>query len=298
VILPKGARFVIWGLKNTRHSHRYIHKGFFETIRRNDAPALWLNDEKNNQSILKEGDIVITAGVACRFLPIVAGAHYILHNVESSISNQVYNKIFLQVSTHDSKGEKMDNSIAMWNSSENTLYQPWGLPEPSSTWLNPAEERVHQENWIGAVWDNHLKQGNKEAIQLYKATLKQNGIKFKRFGGTRSISLEGLSSTTSLYKVNQSAIGAAIVGNWQKKNGYVPCRAFKNIASGAVPISNSNLTRIFGDAYLHSDSIDELVEIALNLNAAEIAERSKSCKEVLPLYSYEASLERILSVLL
>ncbi len=298
MFLPKNKRFIIWGLQNTRHSHRYIHKGFFDTIKRNDLPVLWLDDNKKNQSVLKEGDIVITAGVACKFLPILAGAHYILHNVESSISNQIYNKIILQVSTHDSNGEKMDNSIAMWNSSENTLYQPWGLPEPSSTWLKPLKERSSKENWIGAVWDNHLKQGNIDAINLYKASLKQNGIKFKRFGGTRSISLDGFSSRKSLDKVNKSAIGAAIVGNWQKKNGYIPCRAFKNIASGAVPISNSNLIRIFGDAYLHSDSIDELVELALNLKASEITARSESCKEVLPLYSYEASIERILSVLL
>lgn len=298
MVLPGSKRFIIWGLRNTRHSHRYIHKGFFETIKRNELSVYWLDDKKQNQSIVKEGDVVITAGVACRFLPVVKGAYYVLHNVESSKSNQISNKIFLQVLTHDSKGQKIGNSVATWSSSENTLYQPWGLPEPPNFWLNPPRERTNKENWIGAVWDNELKQGNKDVIHLYMASLKQNGIKFKRFGGTRSISLGGLSSTKALQKVNQSAIGAAIVGDWQKKNGYVPCRAFKNIASGAVPISNSNLTSIFGDAYLHADSIVELVELALNLKRYEIVERSESCKELLPLYSYEASLDRILSVLL
>lgn len=298
MVLPSSNRFVIWGLQNTRHSHRYIHQGFFETIKRHDTSVLWLDDNMSNQSLVKKDDIVLAAGVACRFLPVVTGAHYVLHNVETFLCNQIPNKIFLQVLTKDSKGEKMGNSSAMWSSSENTLYQPWGLPESSRSWLNPSSERTHKENWIGAVWDNEFKQGNKDIIHLYKASLKQKGIKFKRLGGTRSISIGGLSSTKSLHLVNQSAIGAAIVGDWQKKNGYVPCRAFKNIASGAVPISNSNLISIFGDGYLHSDSIDELVELALSLKPSEIAARSKSCKEVLPLYSYEASLKRIFSVLL
>ena len=295
-MLDPTSHFVIWGLNDVRHSHRYIHQGFYQTLARMGHKVDWVSDSTRNRKIVEDGSIVIACGVAAEHLPMRLTARYVLHNFDSE-SHLSLNHIKLQVLTNDSQGVSVDDSHAKWDKARNTLYQPWGLPEPKEYWLSASQAKSSRENWIGAIWDNEQHQGNSLQIAEYKASLEEHGLSFKRLGGTRSFSKNGLTSQKAFDYVNTSPIGAAILGKWQKDNGYVPCRAFKNIASGAVPISNSNLIRIFGDAYLYSDSIVELVEIALNLNTAEIAARSESCKEVLPLYPYEASLERILSVL-
>jgi hypothetical protein len=291
-----GERFIIWGLRNSRHSHRYIHKGYFETLRRLNVEALWLDDLEKNRESIRSGDFVLAAGVACNYLPISHKVKYVLHNVDNPNFQEVAKKLNLQVFTTDSRGEKIDETIALWDQKEKTLYQPWGLPEPREDWLTPQRSKSKKENWIGAIWDNELHQGNREQLAIYAATLKIHGIRFKRLGGTRSISIEGLSSRNSFDKVNQSAIGAAVVGEWQKKSGYIPCRAFKNIAAGAIPISNANMTHVFGSDYIHISDLEELVEYSLGLDLRQIRIKSESCKKMLEGYSYESALNRIVSL--
>ena len=291
-------RVVIWGLQNTRHSHRYIHKGFYDTLRRSSIEVLWLDDCEKSREFIRSGDFVIAAGVACKFLPVNPKVYYVLHNVDNPNFQEVKTKINLQVFTNDSKGKMVDESIALWDMQTKTLYQPWGLPEPKNYWLNPSELKSKYENWIGAIWDNDLHQGNRVQLEKYISALKSKNIRFKRLGGTRSITKDGLSSKKSFKKVNQSPIGAAIVGQWQVTNGYVPCRAFKNVAAGAIPISNSDMTHIFGHDYLHIPDIEELVEVSLGISLNQINMKSRSCKEMLEAYSYERALSRMANLAL
>jgi len=291
-----GTRFVIWGLRSSRHSHRYIHKGFFDTLKRLNVEVLWLDDVEKNREFIRPGDFVLAAGVACSFLPRSQKIKYVLHNVDDPNFQDSGNTINLQVVTSDSIGEKIDETISLWDEKKKTLYQPWGLPEPREDWLTPKNFKSKKENWIGAIWDNELHQGNREQLALYVSKLKVNDIKFRRLGGTRSISKNGLSSRKAFEKVNQSRIGAAIVGDWQKKSGYIPCRAFKNIAAGAIPISNANMTHVFGSGYLHIPDLEELVEYSLGLDYDEISMRSESCKETLAGYSFERALIRMVTV--
>jgi hypothetical protein len=295
--LPSNARFVIWGFARVRHSHRYIHRGFYETLRELGRDVIWVDDQIENQELVKSGDILITVGIQCKYLPIKPNVHYVLHNVPSEISENIKSHVKLQVFTRDAYGVRIDETISLWSEGDRTLYQPWGIPEPSNYWLPPSIKPSNHENWVGSVWNNTLNQGNKEEISKYASLLRQRGIKFKKMGGTRTYSREGLSSLKSFKKVNESTIGAAIVGRWQQESGYVPCRAFKNVAAGAIPISNSNFTNVFGDSYLFAGNLENLIEIARDINPLEFKERSENCKEVLDKYSYKSGLNRIISTL-
>ena len=122
-------------------------------------------------------------------------------------------------------------------------------------------------------------------------------IKFKKVGGTRGISQGGLSSERAFNLVNTSPIGAAIVGTWQSLNRYIPCRAFKNIAAGAIPISNANFSHVFGDSYIHEESLPKLVDTAINMKFDTRKELNAACKEKLVSYSYQRAFSRMLEVL-
>lgn len=52
-------RIVIWGLRKKYHTHRYIHKAFYENAKKLGYEVAWLEDEKNNAKLIKPGDLII-----------------------------------------------------------------------------------------------------------------------------------------------------------------------------------------------------------------------------------------------
>jgi hypothetical protein len=298
VSLNYHTKIVIWGLPNTRHSHRYIHKGFYETFRQLGMDVQWVMDSKNSESAITKGSLVIAVGFASKFLPIRENAHYVLHNFDINSSSKFKKHIKLQVSASGSTGSNIDDSIAKWDEKSRTLYQPWGLPEPAKDWLAPTKALGKKEYWIGAVWNNQLQQGNTKEIHKYQEALKKEGLKFRKVGGTRGFSRNGINSKKAFRLVNKSPIGATVLGNWQKTHGYIPCRAFKNVAAGGLPISNADLRSVFGDSYLFADSVEEIVAVSNEIDYKNKLELNTATKDKLQLYTYERAIQRMIDVLL
>lgn len=289
--------YVIWGLKNTRHSHRYIHQGFFEALKFKGEEVVWVEDYTANQKVINRNSLIIAVGFKSQNLPVIKNAKYVLHNFQNISKFSDNNYLQLQVFTSAAIGMQIDETVARWDKTTNTLYQPWGLSENENLWLTPQLERKKTEYWVGSIWNNNLNQGNSYIIENYQKILNAHDVKFERVGGTRSLTKAGIKPQKALNLVNRSAIGASIVGNWQNEQKYIPCRSFKNIAAGALPISNSNLQFIFGDAYLYFPDLSELVDYSSNSNFNERIDRSNSCKKILKQYSYLRNIERILKVI-
>ena len=290
-------RVVIWGLRSVRHSHRYIHSGFYDAFQRLGHETYWVDDSKESQKLLSPGTIVIAVNVASKYLIKKKLVKYVLHNLEPESLNLDSNYLKLQVYTCNSTGEILETPVARYDQKSKTLYQPWGIANPSQNWLMRQETRSTSEFWIGAVWQNNLGQGNQDEIELYKKVLKSHGIKFRKRGGTRWFTREGISENQSLNLVNQSAVGAAIVGNWQKENSYIPCRFFKNIAAGAIPSSNSNLGSLLGISGIFDPDIDLLVDQILATSHKKANYLNEEAKRKIEIFSYENSIKRILETL-
>jgi hypothetical protein len=95
--------------------------------------------------------------------------------------------------------------------------------------------------------------------------------------------------------VRRSRLAAAVVGDWQREHGYLPCRLFKNVSFGAVPIGNSPVyERLFGNIALVCDDLSELVNSYLALSPADRRERVRSAQDLMRNYTYEAAFNRIL----
>ena len=98
--------------------------------------------------------------------------------------------------------------------------------------------------------------------------------------------------------MQRSALAAAITGTWQAEMEYAPCRLFKNVGSGALPISNDPVVlRIFGDVGLHNGDFAGLIESGRSLSFAERRERTMHAQQTLALYTYEESLRRAIGFL-
>ena len=290
---------MVWGLKSDFHSHKFIQGAFYRNFLDMGFDAFWVDDLEKNVNLIGSGDIVFAVDVASRFLPIVKGAKYVLHNISAEELGLDDNFLNLQVHTSSATGEKLGIPYTRWDSSKRTLFQPWGVPTRPREWRLPNLNRSTTEYWVGSIWNNDLNQGNSTFMAGYIQTLNDQGIRFFRRGTPSRFQPRGISESKSMILVNRSAIGAAVVGEWQRENNYIPCRLFKNIASGVIPSSNADFSELFGikGGVFDSDPsvvIAKVIEMK-HSEKVELVEWAQT--RILP-YTYYAGIQRILTFLL
>ena len=302
VELPDGLNVVIWGLRHKRSTHRYIHSSWFKMLKRSGIPVVWVDDELKNQSVVSDKSIVIAVNTAARHLPKVPGARYVLHNIDPSpflsclterfhlLTIQVWSKPVLS----DPQVQEILPCVAL-DDTNHVLYQPWGTPFAEYEWVRePLKARRGVEYWIGSVWNNSSNQGNASMIPEWRDVLGSHGITLRKvpYGWPdNKIGYGGL--------VRRSSIAAAPVGDWQRENGYLPCRLFKNVSFGAVPVGNSPIYgRLFSDSAILGPSLKDTVIQYLELSITERHERVEFAQACMRQYTYEAAFKRILDQVL
>lgn len=289
---------MVWGLKSDIHTHKFIQGAFYKNFKKMGFEAVWVDDLAKNANLVNRGDIIFAVDVASKFLPIVKGAKYVLHNISAEKIGLGENYINLQVHTSSATGEKFGIPYVRWDSSRRTLFQPWGVPTSPREWRDPKENKSKAEYWVGSIWNNDLNQGNSDFMKGYIRTLKENGIKFSQHGTPSRIHPRGISESKSMKLVNRSSIGAAVVGEWQRENNYIPCRLFKNIASGVVPSSNSDFSELFGlNEGIFDANPEMLIRKVLELKFAEKLELVAAAQSKILPYTYNAGVQRILTLL-
>ena len=267
-------------------------------LRRHSIPVVWVDDDARNKKYIDRDSIVFGVNVAAKHLPAVSGARYVLHNLDPTpfveVSSQRSHVLTIQVWSKYprelSDVERMLPCIS-FDSRENVLYQPWGTPFSEAEWIHkPLSSRGRREFWIGSAWNNHLNQGNVQALEEWATLLADRGITFSKVP-------YGLPDTRKGYGslVRTSKFAAAIVGSWQRVNKYVPCRVFKNVSFGALPLGNTDVyTDVFGESAVTNESLEDVLDHCLALTAAEKEDRLREAQEHLRHYTYEASFNRIL----
>jgi hypothetical protein len=260
--------------------------------------AIWIDDKQSNSELVRKGDTVFAVDVASRFLPNVKGAKYVLHNIDPASKEINRNYINLQAFTKSAVGEKLGIPYVLWNGDSRTLYQPWGVPTSPTEWLTPKLTNLKTEHWIGSIWNNELDQGNLSFMEVYKKSLASYNLKFKQRGTTTRFRPSGLSEVSAARLINRSPVGAAVVGNWQNENKYVPCRLFKNIAAGAIPSSNSDFSELFQDGLgIFDKNPESLIQSVIGVSFSQKTIRVKEAQNKILPYVYDKGITRILDLL-
>ena len=289
-------KVVIWGLKSDYHSHKFIQNAFHQNFLRMGFNSFWVNDEAKNAELVSSDDIVFAVDVAAKNLPIVKGAHYVLHNISPHELQINENYINIQVHTSSSSGTNLGIPYVSWDASNRTLFQPWGVPTAPQNWKPPQKKRASKEFWVGSIWNNDLNQGNAHFMEGYVQSLKSHKIAFFERGTPSRLRPNGVSELKSMSYVHKSAVGAAVVGEWQRDNQYIPCRLFKNVASGVPPSSNADFSELFGaDGGVFDSDPNSLIPKVLNLSYSEKSTLiGEAQSRILP-YTYTAGIGRILT---
>lgn len=292
-------RFVIWGGTYGMESHRWIHYGFSSNARKLGHEVRWVPDEKISRETLTPGTIVISADVWNRNIgPAAPGVDYVLHNYDASheLCQTVQPEHFLrlQVWTYDAAGENWD-TCRVYNRENRTLFQPWGTDILTEEFMDPIFNPLSTDViFVGAIWgeisEHHGEMGNVEAIAEMEQTVQTHGLTFKHH---TQISERQMTNLT-----RSSRLAPAIAGRWQVRNGYLPCRAFKNSSYGALMITNVPAVQaLYEGSTLHSESVDELIKWGLRLKKKEAETLIKQQQVVTRRYTYRESIETIMRAL-
>lgn len=260
MIDPITARWVIWGYKNTYHTHNHIHEALFRALKFMGRDVVWVD---TGDPLMEFGDfrgcIFLTEHQKMLTLPRHKESFYFVHNIEDS---EV--EFFTGLPTINWGGKVRINTLPEFRCTENIAPPQmtcgdliwdyaldWrGLPLFRNLWAtdllpheieeiakgfpHPWNPQSKVINWIGTVNNDH----NLEVPKFIQAC-KENGIGFRGIGGfTPGQGKNHPTIQENAALIRASYMAPAIGNTRQAAVGYVPCRVFKNISYGMYPPTN------------------------------------------------------------
>jgi hypothetical protein len=265
----KPKKFIIWGHEHYTHTHSYIHYGYFKAAECLGWDVQWLKNTKENALNLGNTDeyLFFTESSVDSFIPINSKAFYILHNCDMNKYSVIpeKNKLIIQVFTKDvySRNIKQvkNNLFEFWQEDNNTLYMPWATDIlPNEINENIKNLKIQNNNkalFIGSYWGGQY--GNNNEIDLFKIGCQKNNIEFNI--------LSQIEQTQSIKLIQNVFVAPTIVGNWQKNQGYIPCRIFKNVSYGQLGITNSKEAyEVINKLGVYNSNESELIKDSLEKN--------------------------------
>ena len=227
-------KVIIWGHPLHSHTHSYIHYAFHKAFSFLGYETIWTDDPTID---FPAGSLVITEGQVDRQMPIIKGCRYLLHNCDiERYENVGIDFKVLQVYSHDCLDRDVEKlaPFEYYQPAAKTLYQPWGTdllpPEIDDMSLIDAKSMLDYTcNWVGSVMPGE--HGNIDQVQGFAIAASENNVELRVH--------RNVDHSTGIKLVRSSYLAPAINGAWQVKNGYIPCRIFKNVSYGHLGMTNS-----------------------------------------------------------
>lgn len=293
--MMKFEKVIVWGHKLHSHTHSYIHGAFDKAFRHLGYETYWLDNSDDVSHMTFDNSLFITEGQVDQNIPKIKTAKYILHNCDTQKYDGMYT-LNLQVYTNGVEkscgisGKEMEPCV-FYDETNRMIYQPWAtdlLPEEIN------QEPMFVENgkvgWIGSVWGGY--HGNDTELIPFINTCEAKGFEFVT-----------MAPGSCSFEQNKTAIAGvelapAIVGRWQKVNGYIPCRIFKNISYGKLGLTNSETVFNLLEGNVIYGSSEQLLEKYISTDKAQrISIFKNSVSLVKEKHTYLNRINSILSVI-
>lgn len=231
-------KVILWGHKLHSHTHSYIHWAFTRAFEHLGFETHWFDNSDDVSKFDFSGSLFITEGQVDQKMPVRYDCFYILHNCYDSKYKPLdacNRAIALQVYTHDClryKPTKIDDYI-YWDVEQKIIYMPWAtdlLPhEIEQNKQKIVTQKMNEFVYIGSVWGGEF--GNIDQVDRFRKAAKECNVHYHH---KKSCSME-----TNIELVQNAYMAPSLQGEWQVRQGYIPCRIFKNISYGAFGITNS-----------------------------------------------------------
>ncbi|MDE3055873.1 MAG: hypothetical protein KGI80_04180 [Verrucomicrobiota bacterium] len=257
-------KVVIWGHKLHSHTHSYIHQGFYRGFSELGYKTYWLDNSDDISSLDLSNALFITEGQVCAKMPLRADGLYVLHNVAMTPEHRKLRAIVLQVYLDEVEKYASCKKVAECIYEDVTgkaLFIPWAtdlLPREIEAIEKKLPSIRKQEEiwWVGTLNDGRF--GNLSEIEPFQRAAEERDIPFF----VSDVWVHPISDEEHRELIAQSYLAPAIVGEWQKRVGYIPCRIFKNISYGQLGVTNSyHVWKLFGGRVIyHPDTYQLFLE--------------------------------------
>jgi hypothetical protein len=291
--------FIAYGHKLHTHTHSYIHYGFIRAFQHLGYTTYWLdkNDTSKFPFIDFTNAIFLTEGQVDTNIPLVPTAKYILHNCDVSKYNAVIpreNIITIQTYVNNSTNgfQELSNAV-FWNPETREIRMMWATDLLPHEIQIPNEFPVKQKEivWIGSL-NNCPRFGNSGQVMSFVNMGAKYGFRFRAIDPWA----KPASPEENRRLVYHAGFAPAIVGHWQKDQGYVPCRIFKNISYGNIGITNSlTVKNLFKTPIIYNSNEADLFLDAMR-NVGNIRLLQAQMQEVRDKHTYVSRIQDILTV--
>lgn len=254
-------KVVLWGHKLDSHTHSYIHYAFFRAFQHLEYPTFWFNDSDDVSLFDFSNALFITEGQVDENIPIRPDCFYVLHNCTKNQYADLPNKIALQVyltTVRDNPDAEEVEPYIFYDVKNRGLYMPWGtdlLPFEIDQIKGQISSLKRQPvfHWIGTIGEGLF--GNKAQLDPFIKACKENQIGFL----PNDPWAHPISAQEHIKRAQLSFVFPAIVGQWQKEHGYIPCRIFKAISYGNFGVTNSSeVYNLFQRKIVYNDDTYQL----------------------------------------
>jgi|688.fasta_scaffold06393_18 hypothetical protein len=254
-------KIIIWGHKLHSHTHSYIHAGFYKAFKFLGYDTYWFDNNDDVKTFNFDNCLFITETQVDQNIPISVSSKYVLHNCDPNKYKNL-NILNLQVYSNGIEnsvgvsGQKINDCI-YYDSIKKCLYQPWAtdlLPNEIYDYYHTADNKTAV--WIGSIWNGY--HGNVSEINPFIESLSLTNYKFLTYYSGKT------SFDENKFIVQSNELAPSIVGRWQKVNGYLPCRIFKNISYGKLGMTNSKTVyELLENNVLYSEDTSNLLSLYL-----------------------------------
>lgn len=263
-------RFVIWGYPLHTHTHSYIHYGFFKALQSLGYDVRWFDDISVNENF--ENCIFITESNCKKNIPIIKSSKYFIHNFCSGFEKQslinhenVYNLLVYHEEYNFPNNLQSLDDYSWYDPETKNIVIMWGtdlLPKEIDNMKPVLYDRSKCDvNFIGTI------QG-KNAIK-FAHICADHGKNFYNLGGytgsSQNDNFKFYDNNESVNSLRKSYLSFDIREEQHLRNGYVPCRVFKNISYGMWTGSNSiKIKKFFGEHLTINNNLSELYDDLVN----------------------------------
>ena len=296
-------RVIVWG--NFSGSFRYIHSAYFNAFKSLGYETYWINDiTKLNITDISD-TLFLVEDQDKSGLPIRKDCYYILHHINNepflSVGAKIVNLcnfIYIPCNQGISWNYPMDPSAGhgsapmhpvekikdyvFYDRKNLAIYQPWAtniLPENIGE-LSPFDPNINEINFVGSIWSENVNQTIPflEKCHYKNITINLSGwLQFpellRHFPLLKQVAdCGGATEDMAKTLVQKSLIYPDIRGDHHTNLGYLPCRIFKNISYGCIPVTNSKyVSEFFENLIPYSNNTADFLDISINyLNNRDI----------------------------
>ncbi len=234
----------------------YVWAAMVKAFRHLGYSTVHVADDPESRAVanLATDTLLFVEGQQDQHVPIYPGIRYVLHNCDWEKYSEVRSAcLALQVYSHDvlkREVEELEPFVYLQKvpGCRGILYQPWAtdlLPDEIDLEDGLIDRMGSTESvWVGTIGGGRF--GNINELAGWRQGCDGRGITFRH--------VTGATNEENRHLVRGAYLAPVIVGTWQRQNGYIPCRAFKNVSYGQPLLTNSKaVLDLFGSSAIWNE---------------------------------------------